>query len=215
MFSGFVVGRKRVNRIAKKFFETGASPVERRGGERVKKDAKEITQSVIAFIQRIPVEESHYGRGKCGRQYMSPELNITKLWRMWKTEREATSSPVASLSTFGNLFRGQFNIVFCKPKVDVCSYCEETTNRIQAGVDVEENRALLKLHRSRAKHFYKILKESAADPKTLCIAFDMQQNRPLPKTNVGEAYYARQLWLYNVTFVIHKKKQSKRDVHIF
>ena len=215
MFSVFFVDRKRLNRIAKNFFETGASPVERRGGERIKKDAKDTTQSIIAFIKRIPVEESHYGRGVCGRQYMSPELSVTKLWKMWKKEREATSSPVVSLSTFGNLFRGRFNIAFGKPKVDVCSYCEETTNRIQAGVDAEENRALLRLHRARAKQFYKILKESAADQNTLCIAFDMQQNRPLPKTNVGEAYYARQLWLYNVTFVIHKKKQSKHDVHIF
>ncbi len=177
----------------------------------------EVTASIIRFIKRFPVESSHYGRGKCGRQYMNPELNIKKLWRMWKQERKNLALPLASVSKFDKIFRTSFNLSFKKPRVDVCPYCEETQNRINAGVDVPENRALMKLHRARAKRFYKILRESAADSSNLCIAFDMQQNKPLPKTNVGEAYYSRQLWVHNLTFVVHNqaRKQRKRNVHIY
>lgn len=119
------------------------------------------------------------------------------------------------MSKFGDVFRRRFNLSFRKPRTDVCSYCEERQNLINAGVEVEENKTLLKLHRARARRFYDILKKSAADCNTLCIAFDMQQNKPLPKTNIGEAYYARQLWVHNVTFVIHSQKQRRRNVHIY
>lgn len=43
----------------------------------------------------------------------------------------------------------------------------------------------------------------------------MQKNMPLPKTNVTEAYYCRQLWVYNFTIVIHRKKQSVKNVFIY
>lgn len=39
----------------------------------------------------------------------------------------------------------------------------------------------------------------------------MQQNQALPKTNVGEAYYARQMWLYNFGVVIHTAKDMIRE----
>lgn len=210
-----MLDRKRLSRIAHHFFENGTSPVERRGGVRVSKRQMDITASIIAFIKRFPVEDSHYGRGNSNRQYMNPELNITKLWRMWKVERAASSLPIASVSKFDDVFRRRFNLSFRKPRVDVCSYCEEKQNLINTGVEVEENKSLLKVHCVQARRFYDILKESAANCDDLCIAFDMQQNKPLPKTNIGEAYYAHQLWVHNVTFVIHSRKQRKRNVHIY
>lgn len=142
-------------------------------------------KSIIAFIKLIPVEESHYGRDDSSRQYIiNTALTLPQLWRLWKAEREADLLAIALLSKFGSIFRNCFNLSFCKPKVDICSFCEETQNQLKAGIDVEENTTMLELHHLRAKRSYKVLKESAADQSTLCISFDMQQNRPLPKTNV-------------------------------
>lgn len=151
-----LLDRKRLSRIAHHFFEKGTSPKERRGGARVSKQKMAITASIIAFIKRFPVEDSHYGRGNSNRQYMNPEMNISKLWRLWKEEREASSLPTASVSKFGDVFRRRFNLSFRKPRTDVCSYCEERQNLINAGVEVEENKTLLKLHRARARRFYDI-----------------------------------------------------------
>ena len=48
------------------------------------------------------------------------------------------------------------------------------------------------------------------------ICFDMQQNQPLPKLSVGEVFYSRQIWLYNLTFVRHDTvAQSRENVSIY
>jgi len=60
------------------------------------------------------------------------------------------------------------------------------------------------------------MKESRQCKYTLTVAFNMQKNLPLPQTNVTETYYSRQLWLYNLTFVVHvgslKHVQSPQNV---
>jgi len=45
----------------------------------------------------------------------------------------------------------------------------------------------------------------------------MQQNQPLPKLSVGGVFYARQVWLYNLTIVrqADDNTQSKGDVAIY
>ncbi len=53
------------------------------------------------------------------------------------------------------------------------------------------------------------------DRRTVTIAFDLQQNLPLPKTNIGEAFYGRQLWLYNLGFIWCNRKQNSKSVHLY
>jgi len=48
--------------------------------------------------------------------------------------------------------------------------------------------------------------------KSLNISFDMMQNQPLPKVSITEAFYSRQVWLYNLTFVINSEKQNPEIV---
>ncbi|GFO02208.1 hypothetical protein PoB_002871300 [Plakobranchus ocellatus] len=45
--------------------------------------------------------------------------------------------------------------------------------------------------------------------------FDMQQKQPLPKLSVGEVFYPRQVWLYNLTLVRQNYTGSVNDVHIY
>lgn len=70
-----------------------------------------------------------------------------------------------------------------------------------------------RLHKLLAKKFYEILKHD--EEHVLKVAFDMQQNQPLPMIKVTETFYARQIWLYNLTFIIHDGKQNKENVHIY
>lgn len=37
------------------------------------------------------------------------------------------------------------------------------------------------------------------------VAFDMMQTQPLPKLSVTDVFYCRQVWLYNITFVINSE----------
>lgn len=63
----------------------------------------------------------------------------------------------------------------------------------------EKAQVELKIHKLRSKAFYEIAKERP--DKSLSICFDMQQIQPLPKTSIQEAYYLRQIGLYNLCFV--------------
>jgi len=46
---------------------------------------------------------------------------------------------------------------------------------------------------------------------TISVAFDMMQNQPLPKLSVTEVFYSRQVWLYNLTFVITSAEHQTID----
>ena len=92
-------------------------------------------------------------------------------------------------------FVKQFNLGFGNPRQDVCSYCECTKSTIKAATNECAKRELitkLLVHRVRAKKFYTLLKELQPDD-TITVVFDLMQNQALPKSSIGEAYYARQL----------------------
>lgn len=65
----------------------------------------------------------------------------------------------------------------------------------------------------RAAKFYDLLKREESE--TVKVSFDMQQNQPLPKLRVGETFYSRQIWVYNLTFVLMQDKQDKSNTFIY
>lgn len=67
-----------------------------------------------------------------------------------------------------------------------------------------------KLHKLRAKHFYGLLSET--EDEVLTVSFDMQQNQPLPMLKISETFYARQIWLYSITFVV---KEIDEDIKVW
>ena len=145
-----MLGRKRLNLITKQFTDSGTISKDKRGGARVTETQRNITESIIAFIKKLKVE-SHYGRGQSTRQYLPSDLNITKLYTLWKVERTQGDLPDACRSLFAKIFRTRFNLSFCTPKIDLCSYCEE-----MRGKDDLKSRAALWLHKIRARHFYDV-----------------------------------------------------------
>jgi len=74
----------------------------------------------------------------------------------------------------------------------------------------------LRLHKLRAKKFFQLLKYPR-DPETITVSFDIQKNQPLLKLSISEVFYARQVWLYNLTAVrqTDDNTQSKADVSIY
>lgn len=197
--------------------KTGAFPKEKRGGSRIRADDVTVTDSIISHISSFYVTESHYMRNKSLRQYLPCELNVKKMWRMWKLEREKANSRTCSFSKYHHVFSTKFNLGFGSPRVDICSTCVNFQNKIAAQVDIVENSNMLKLHRLRAKKFRMLMEQSRLQRDTLTVVFDMQQNKPLPHINIGETYYSRQLWLYNLGIVVHthNRKQPPRNIRFY
>lgn len=48
-------------------------------------------------------------------------------------------------------------------------------------------------------------------PGSIHVSFDMMQNQPLPKLSGTDTFYSRQIWLYNLTFVINSEQYQSPD----
>ena len=100
----------------------------------------------------------------------------------------------------GSIFCSDFNLGFGSPRSDTCGRCEtllgDTLNR----------------HKQSADEAYKQLKidrELAKEGSCIFMTYDMEKTMPLPKLSVGEAFYLRQIWLYNVgVHVVSQKREG-------
>ncbi|XP_072017397.1 uncharacterized protein [Amphiura filiformis] len=117
-----------------------------------------------------------------------------------------------------NIFMTSFNLGFGNPRKDICSFCVKK----KASIRIEQDRARkqelvteLLVHKVRSRQFYSKLREEQ-DNSVLTICFDLMQNQALPKSPIGEAYYARQLWLYFLGMMRHRPgEQQKDDVYFY
>lgn len=182
-------------------------PKERRGGNR----DKEISDLIKTHIKAYKCRESHYARKKTCRSYLPPTLNINLMWKQYCGSHSKTQSCL--LAKFKKIFYSDFNLGFGNPHTDTCSTCKKFEVLIKQTKDLDKRgdlRTQLKLHKLRAKKFYQLMKEES--PNVIKIIFDMQQNQPLPKLSVGEVFFTRQVWLYNLTVMIHTSKQEKKYI---
>ena len=129
---------------------------------------------------------------------------------MWIEERKANGLPHSNKnkSVYEDVFYRNFNLSFKSPRTDVCATCRELTAKSRSG-PVDERKAAtlkLKLHRLRYKKFYSMVRQIGKCRDTLVLCFDLQQTMPIPKTNISDAFYARQVWVYNFGIVQFEKK---------
>lgn len=184
------ISRYRINHIAKNFFMTQEAPREKQGGSRTTANDDEVTKSIIDHIESFKCKKSHYIRKDTGRSYLHPELSIKKMYKLWKLERHGM--PKASYSKYYSVFVTKFNLAFCHPRQDVCSYCTEMKVKMKKRELSEENKQNLQrdlsVHKANAKKFFQLLHERK--PGTVSVSFDMMQNQPLPKHNVTDVFYS-------------------------
>lgn len=185
----------RVRQILRKL-RHGEDFVENRGGDRVSQKSILKKNSVREFIGNLKGSESHYNRKKTKRVYLSSDLSIKKLWTIYNSS--TTSDLKVTKSMFRRIFCTEFNVGFKSPASDICGYCAMMDNKIKNALPNEKSRLFSEktVHKKRAKAFYDIMKESKDNDITFC--FDMQQVQSLPRTPVQQAFYARQLSLYNI-----------------
>lgn len=211
------VGIHRLRNISKKFLLYGDIPQEKRGGDRVSSKNSAKKENVKQFIESFKRIESHYCRSAISeRKYVSSDLNIRKMWRMYQNKQEDETLKVRQCF-FRNVFNTNYNIGFKTPRQDVCSKCTEFTDKIKKSQNEEKVllMASLRIHKLKAKCFYTFLREY--DEHTFSISFDCQKNQVLPKVADQAAYYSRQLYIYNFTIVIgtSTNKFPRENVRIY
>ena len=118
---------------------------------------------------------------------------------------------------FLQIFVTKFNLGFGSLKQDTCSECLAYSIKYKAATNVELKKSLIverMVHKHRAKAFFQNL--NLLSSTTVTINFDLMQNQPLPKTNINQAYYARQMWYYILGIVIvNEDKNISHDTTHF
>ena len=202
------IGRRRVEGIAKHLYAHGKSRPEKRGGDKRSVKYGGRRDAVKTFIRNLKGRESHYGRGQSKKIYLPADLmSLKNVWRMYERQNPEFS---VKYDYFRRIFKRDFRIGFGSPKTDTCSFCERHRHKIKAEQNPRNNNMLMAqyvIHKRRAKAFYSLLNESRDGLKTFC--FDHQQNQVLPKVPDKQAYYSRQLYIYNFTMVEQKIDMSQ------
>ncbi|XP_045457147.1 uncharacterized protein LOC123667235 [Melitaea cinxia] len=192
----FSIKRQRLSTIIKCVMD-GKVPKEERGGDRRSAKSQEKKEHLRNFLRNLPCSESHYNRAKSKRVYLDAGLNIKKLRMLYNNS--VTNELNVKRTMFYEVFTFEFNIGFRSPASDACSSCILLSNSIKNEKDSSKKQELmtkLRIHKLRANFFFKLLKEKVDNSITIC--FDLQQVFPLPRTPIQEAFYSRQISLYNL-----------------
>lgn len=210
------VSKARVRNACINYYIKNKTVKETRGGDTRSQAFTGKRHSIDKFIQKLKPIELHYCRGKNERKYLSSDLSLNKLWRIYNSE--AASECKVKKSYFRNYVNKTYNIGFGTPAVDVCSICLELSEKIKRCKNSNEKTNLMvqkRVHSLRAKAFFDMLKEKEDD--TMKLSFDCQKNQVLPKTPDQSAYYSRQVYMYNFTICqgSSKDKLSKDNVFIY
>lgn len=191
------ISKKRVQRLCRMHFETGASPKETRGGDRRSQAHTEQRKSVKSFIEALVPIESHYCRNtQTNKQYLDSNLTIAELHKLYNSSRSEEGLKV-KYEYFRNIFVKEYNISFESPAVDACSKCLQYEERCKSDRNTREIEIEFECHKRRANAFFGLLKRD--EENTITFSFDCQKNLVLPKIPDQATYYSRQLYLYNFT----------------
>lgn len=219
---------KRLQNLQQSLKTTGLPPLDMRGkhSSRPNKLPDDVVNSVIEHIQSFKSRKSHYGLAKSQKRYLPEELNVSKMFCLYK---KAFPDNKISLEKYREIFNIKFNLTFGYPRCDTCSTCDEFTVQIESvhsklSLPTTTRNEVLKLnyelknllqkkelHLKRADSFYKLKKNArlaAQKDKTKeAIAMDFQKNLPLPNISTNDVYYRRQLSFY--MFNIHQLSDSE------
>jgi len=176
-----------------------------------------LTDAVKEHIAKFPRYVSHYTRSKNSREFLTGVSSISEMYRLYVDDCKANSMMAVSEWVYRRIFNSDFNLAFRVPKTDTCKKCDmfaveqKLDDADHLAVRQEWDSHLLLAENTRAK--LNEDKQHAKDGQKLVFAFDLQKTKPLPYLNTNEAYYKRQLAVYNCG--IHDCGSNQGYFHIW
>ena len=113
--------QKQVRTIVAKTDENGVLEGEKRGGRvcSLSEDDRVRNEKIKAHIAKFPRAESYYCRRNSNKEYLSPELNVSQMHKMFVKENPGAP---CSYTTYLRVFKCM-NLSFLSPKKDMCGIC--------------------------------------------------------------------------------------------
>lgn len=174
----------------------------------VNKISEFVKQGVRDHIKKFPVVESHYTRERSDRKYLGNELNINRMYELYRTDCHENNVPeenIAKSWLYSTIFNTEFNYSFKLPYNDTCDECDKF---LLAKTQSTENRE--DIDRSYQEHLDKAGKRYAlkrtdketaiqSDGKIKFVTVDLQKCLPTPLLTNQQSFYKLKLWTYNYT----------------
>lgn len=198
----FSISSQKLATIVKKKKAGEITYKDKRGGPTSFKYTNQDRQLVKNHINSFPRDDSHYGRGKSEKEYLSSDLNVTKLFEAFKIKYPDSE---IKIKFYRKVFLTDFKkLSFHRPRVDTCKTCDLLSCKSKSlnTREVQEAKKKLEIHHRKAENAYNLMKKEASDSmlpnSTICnIVMDLQKVFPLPKLSHSDMYYSRQLSCYN------------------
>ncbi|KAJ4431178.1 hypothetical protein ANN_19775 [Periplaneta americana] len=168
----------------------------------------QAAEGVREHINLFPRVESHYCRKSSTKQFLNADLNIQKMYRLYKTwsaEKENVKENV-----YRRIFTTEFNLYFHRPKKDLCRICEKYNNMTPAEKDafgIEYQRHINnKDDATKEKENDKQKAKNVSNFKSF--TFDLQSVLYTPCSQVSTLYYTRKFCTYNLTIYDQETKKG-------
>lgn len=201
----FDVTRKRLDVLInkKKLGETCFS--DRRTRHAQSKFSESDHQLVKDHINSIPRDVGHYTRTKSNKEYLSPDLNINRLFIAFQKRHP---SSIVTYKFYSSIFNKFFpNLTFRRPRMDTCHTCDKLDCEIRANLLTSPAaKVKLELHHRKAEKARELLKQDTIDSqqpnsKVCCLSMDLEQVMFVPTLVHSDMFYLSQLSCYN--FGVH------------
>lgn len=203
----FGCGRGKVDTIIqkKKASTSGICVKSFRGTHKPHNSNIELREDILSHIKSFPAYDSHYSRKKTSLKYLSPVLNIQKMYELYKKGLvEKGKKDLPSYWLYKDVFT-QTGLKFKLPYVDTCKTCDEYNIKSKQvnGDQLHFLTNKINIHKNMVDAAYNSKSKDKelllSTPSMKVIVFDMQQCLPTPDLKTNVVFYKRQLWTYNET----------------
>ncbi|XP_071050843.1 uncharacterized protein [Onthophagus taurus] len=226
------ITKSKVEHLVRSLKMTGIAPKNKRGkhNTRPRKLSPEVLNIIHDHIKSFPNRSSHYGLRDSLKIYLSEDLNMKKMHKLFE---EVHPQVKISYETYRTVLERDFNISFGYPRTDTCSTCDQfmakkrvllaeklnkrdnETKKIERLIEKIELENTV--HKSQAEQFYIRKKASKLESKKSkeieAICFDFSKNLPAPNLSTNDVYYKRQLSIY--AFNIHILGNSQSVFYVY
>jgi len=168
-----------------------------RGSKNKPKTPADLTDYVKTHIGQFPKSISHYSRHRSSKEYLRDVNSISDMYRLYVEQCKESGLQTVSEWVYRNC---DFNLAFHSPSSDTCKKCDmyavQKNMGNEVGVRQEWDYHLALAERTRA--MLNSERDMAKGKPGMVFAFDLQKTKALPYLSTSEAYYKRQLSIYNL-----------------
>lgn len=169
-------------------------------------------------INSFPRYVSHYKRETIIAEYLNPELNLAKMYKLFKEvwNKKYPGAVPPSISSYGKAFH-KMGLKIKPLKTDTCKNCDKFAHQIAVAKDTAELEIAKKKHWDQAASLKEQMnhdfKTGKNDIRVQGICYDLQKVFGLPKASSNVFYYTRNLSVYNLG--IHDARTNKGYFHVW